>query len=73
MKKTSLGKSFYTTSSPIYIQKELHKAFHLKYAEIVENNSDFPEMSLVTAIIICYEKDVEDVLIFLNRFDCEKN
>lgn len=73
MKKTSLGKSFYTTSSPVYIQKELHKMFRLRYAEIIENNSDFPEMKLVTAIIICYEKDVEDVLMFLDRFDCEKN
>jgi hypothetical protein len=73
MKKTSLGKSFYTTSSPVYIQKELHKAFHLKYAEVIENDSDFPEMRLVTAIIICYEKDVEEVLLFLNRFDYEKN
>lgn len=72
MKKTSLGKSFYTTSSPVYIQKELHKAFHLKYAEIVESESDFPEMRLMTAIIICYEKDVDDILRFLERFDSEK-
>ena len=72
MKKTSLGKSFYTTSSPVYIQKELHKAFRLKYAEVVESESDFPEMRLMTAIIICYEKDVDDILRFLERFDYEK-
>lgn len=37
MKKSYLGKSFYSTTNPSVIVKELHKEFHLPYAEVVEN------------------------------------
>lgn len=72
MKKTYLGKSFYTTTTPSVIVKELHREFHLPYAEVVENDSEFPEFRLVTAIVTCYEKDSVAIQDFLRRFDAEQ-
>lgn len=72
MKKTNLGKSFYTTYAPSVICKELHGEFHLPYAEVVESASDFPDFRLVTVIVTCYEKDSFAIQKFLNRFDSER-
>lgn len=71
MKKVNIGKSFYTTSAPGVIVKELHKEFHMSYAEVVESASDFPDVRLVTVLIVCYEKDTLAVQDFLKRFDAE--
>lgn len=71
MKKVNFGKSFYTTSAPGVIVKELHKEFHMPYAEVIESASDFPDVRLVTALIVCYEKDTLDIQDFLKRFDSE--
>lgn len=71
MKKTNFGKSFYTTTMPSVIVKELHREFHLPYAEAIESPSDFPEWRLVTVILTCYEKDSIDIQRFLSRFDTE--
>lgn len=72
MNKTNFGKSFYTTSAPSVICKELHREFHLPYAEVVENISEIPDYRLVTAIVVCYEKDTNAVLEFLQRFNAER-
>lgn len=71
MKKVNIGKSFYTTSTPSVIVKELHREFHMPYAEVVESASDFPDVRLVTALIVCYEKDTLAIQDFLKRFDSE--
>ena len=72
MNKTNFGKSFYTTSAPSVICKELHREFHLPYAEVVENLSEIPDYRLVTAIVVCYERDTNAVLDFLQRFNAER-
>lgn len=72
MNKTNLGKSFYTTSAPSVICKELHREFHLPYAEVVESISEIPDFRLVTAIVVCYERDSNAVLDFLQRFNAER-
>lgn len=72
MKKTHLGKSFYTTSSPSAIVKELHREFRIPYVSVDEVESDFPEWRLMVAVICCYEKDENDILAFLDRFDVER-
>lgn len=72
MKKTHLGKSFYTTTAPSVICKELHREFHLPYAEVVENECEFSDMRLVTAIVCCYERDSVKIQDFLMRFNAER-
>ena len=72
MKKTYLGKSFYSTSNPSTIIKELHREFRLPYAEVIENICEFPEWKLLTAMVCCYEKDSIKVQEFLERFNVEK-
>lgn len=72
MKKTNLGKSFYTTTAPGVIVKELHREFRLPYAEVVENECDFEDMRLVTVIVTCYERDSIKIQEFLMRFNIER-
>lgn len=72
MNKTNISKSFYTTSFPSTICKELHREFHLPYAEVINNDCDIPDYRLVTVIAVCYKKDVNDILSFLQRFNAER-
>ena len=72
MKKTNFGKSFYTTSAPSVICKELHREFRLSYAEVIENASDIPDFRLVTAIVVCYERDCNAIQVFLECFNAER-
>lgn len=69
MRKTSLGKSLYTTYSPDYIKKELKKEFRLPFIDISESMSDFSDIKLITVTAVCYEKDLESFNSYIKRFD----
>lgn len=71
MKKTHLGKSFYTTYAPNVIVKELHREFRLPYVEAMEMDSDY-DYRLVCVVVECNEKDTIDIQRFLSRFDAER-
>lgn len=67
----SLSKSFYTTSKPSTISKELRREFHLRNVEIMETPTEYPDFYLVTVILKCSKKRLPTVKEFLQRFNAE--
>lgn len=72
MTKINFEKSFYTTSLPTTIAKELNREFRrFSFKEVIECASPFPEFRLVTVTVMCYSRDLNPLNKFLSRFDAD--